>query len=156
MGARGRAKNRGRSVSSAKTLEPPYPLSPNSRKIWDVIVPKLKSAGMLEDVDVYLIITYCDSVATMKDSMVNIKKEGPVLVSDSRYGTIRKKNPWCSVWAEAYKQSASAGKQLGIGFVTRQRAKLGLAPDVDDDMDDLDRQLMGKKSPAARPEADDD
>lgn len=119
-------------------LKPPSFLFPIAKKEWKRLLPILARSGVITDLDVAALATYCNAYHTYVDASVQIKKHGGIVEAPNGY---LQNNPYMKIQRDAAADMNRWGAELGLTPAARTRVKA--APG--DEGDALDRLLDSKE-----------
>lgn len=116
---------------------PPVPdhLDEEGAKIWRTLGPRLLRAGLLTEVDVYVLGMFCAAASRWIDAERKLKKLGPVLVSHETGNLYQ--NPYLHVANRAWEQMRKLLGELGLSPAERSRLTSLLAEDEDKSLAEL-------------------
>jgi P27 family predicted phage terminase small subunit len=98
----------------------PPSLSREEKAIWHYCVPILSEVKVLTLAERYILETYCIAVATIERAAAAIRREGDVVIVNMQ----AYKNPWRTVYKEAYDQMIKSGSELGMTPAARCRLRV--------------------------------
>lgn len=86
--------------------------------VWNYLAPRLAELDLITEVDKYRLAIYCDAVARVAHWRREIKKHGPVQVTETGY---RAQNPEMGYLSQAIKDEAKYGSLFGLSPADRTR-----------------------------------
>lgn len=104
---------------------PPEHLNENAKDHWVYLASKLKSCGILTEIDVYALEHCCTALAIAQDASRKINETGLIYATKNDDGSIRAaiKSPYLAVYTEALMLFEKYGSKLGLSPVDRMRLK---------------------------------
>jgi P27 family predicted phage terminase small subunit len=122
------------SVKLAKLTDfalPPAGLPEVGRQEWLRVMQLLQPLGVLTDVDLSLLKSYCQHVATMELAAEELNKPGGYLtmMTNKGGGSYPIKSPWVGIYNEASDRANKLGQQFG--FTPSSRTKIVAPTDKD-------------------------
>ena len=97
---------------SVETPRMPTVLSAAAKREWKRLVPELERAGIIAKVDRALLISWCESVATLEAASKDLAERG-LMVSSAREGQ-PVKNPSAAMQRDAIASLRALAPMLGI------------------------------------------
>lgn len=131
----------------AQPSEIPEPfewMTPDARAEWLRVTPHLHARGLLTQLDLANLAAYCETLATYLDAHRTVQKEGAFYVAENG---LKKRHPAATIVAQAARDLAMFGRELGLLPLSRQR--LG-ASDEPEEADPLAAFLGGPAGSAPR------
>jgi len=116
---------------------PPAPdhLDDEGKKIWRRLGPKLLRAGLLTDVDLYVLGMFCTAASRWIEAERMVKRLGPILVSKDSGNFYQ--NPYLHVANRAWEQMRKLLPELGLSPAERSRLQSMLAEDEEKSLAEL-------------------
>jgi P27 family predicted phage terminase small subunit len=90
-----------------------------AQKVWNMSVTRLKSLGMLHDVDIPLLETYCLQCSILNKSARALKKEGIVVLVTTKSGSYEIPSPHIKIYNTANTQIQKIAAHFGFSPSTR-------------------------------------
>lgn len=126
----------------------PDGLSDRASELWDLRVPDLARAGVLDKCEIDVLIQFFEAIATAEECARLIANHGPVLMlpNNSDGSLVPKKNPAVTAWKDAVQTARLIAVEYGLTPSSRSKlASLGYEgadpADVDDEAPPSVRQL---------------
>lgn len=88
-------------------------------KIWETSVKRLKDLGMLHDVDIPLLETYCLQCSILNKSARALKKEGLLVLITTKSGSYEIPSPHIKIYNTANTQIQKIAAHFGFSPSTR-------------------------------------
>ncbi len=126
----GRAKKKAKTepVYKANAVRCPAWLSVDAQKEWKRVVEEMKEyPGLMTNVDVGPLATYCKAYGDMVEADREVKKEGKVRRLLDKEGNVKylQQNPWVSIGNKAALLVARMSEQFGFTPASRTRVAVG-------------------------------
>lgn len=123
-----------RTAIKSKAPEPPEWISGIALEKWNEIVPELERLGIICKLDRALLITFCCTWQTYRESCDLIAKEGIVITG---HRDAPRKHPAYPIFRDSGNDLVRMGKLLGLTPRSRQSMDVEEPLDDDDDWSDL-------------------
>lgn len=118
---------------------PPEHLNENAKEHWVYLASKLKSCGILTEIDVYALEHCCTALAIAQEASRKINETSLVLILKNEDGSLKTavKSPYLAVYTEALLLFEKYGSKLGLSPVDRMRLKGVCKQDKGDEFDEF-------------------
>ena len=117
-----------RSISETdERVTMPRGLSPEAKKFWKELAPKLKKRGLLTPLDQAAFTALCVSYTRMMETSEILRKEGET-ITDNR--GVQRRNPVATIYSQASAQFKSWCEMFGLSPLARERISIPEAPQM--------------------------
>lgn len=101
---------------------PPADLPEVGKQEWQRVMQQLQPLGVLTAVDLSLLKSYCQHVATMETAANQLATEGyTTTMRNKGGGSYEIKSPWVTIYNEASDRASKLGQQFGFTPSSRTR-----------------------------------
>jgi P27 family predicted phage terminase small subunit len=101
---------------------PPQELPDAGQQEWVRVMQQLHPLGVLTAVDLSLLKSYCQHVATMQHAAAELNAGGYTIIMHNKGGGIYPiKSPWVAIYNEASDRASKLGQQFGFTPSSRTR-----------------------------------
>lgn len=114
-------------MAPATTLPKAKGLKGTAKKVYQVVGTELASKGLLDVVNLDLLVTYCREMALYQDMMRDIEKEGVTITVSTKTGTVTQINPKRKVAENALVAAKTLASEFGISPASRARVAAMIA-----------------------------
>ncbi len=104
-------------------------LSPAAKKCWRRVSKTLSEAGLLTNLDVDALATYCEAFARWVDANEKVEKMGGVIKSPNGYPII---NPYLSISNKAQEQMKTMITEFGMTPSSRTKIDVKVEEEIED------------------------
>ena len=127
-------------VAGRKVPRMPAYMNPRAKTAWKQLVKDMQASGILDGADWPLVEIAANTIATYREAVERVNKEGAVEVGQRGSLTT---SPWYRIQIESAKEIRQLLDHLGIG--PTGRARLGIASKVKKDMAAEMNDRVGEK-----------
>lgn len=101
---------------------PPDFLDEMAKAEWARIVPELETLGIMSNIDIALVASYCTSVSELAEACKQIEANGYTYEAETREGCIvQRKSPWIDVRAKAINNIVKTSCEMGMTPASRSK-----------------------------------
>jgi P27 family predicted phage terminase small subunit len=89
---------------------------------WERIVPELETLGIMSNIDIALVTSYCVSVSELAEACKRIEIDGYMYETENREGcTVQRKSPWIEVRNKAIANIVKTACEMGMTPASRSK-----------------------------------
>lgn len=126
----------GLTIQPSKAIpEAPEYFTPMQKEIWQAICTTLKAIDLLQPVGMPFVEIYCQQAGLYQRALEDIQENGATTTTESRYGTVIKKNPSLEIMNQAFKVMTDISDRFGFTPLSQSRIK-GISREPEDIFDD--------------------
>ena len=114
-------------MAPATTLTKPKGLKGTAKKLYQVVGTELASKGLLDVVNLDLLLAYCREMALYKDMMKDLETEGYTVTVATKTGSIKQVNPKRKVAENALVAAKTLASEFGLSPASRARVAAMIA-----------------------------
>lgn len=101
---------------------PPDFLDELAKAEWARIVPELENLGIMSNIDIALVASYCTSVSELAEACKRIEIDGYMYETESREGyMVQRKSPWIEVRNKAIANIVKTSCEMGMTPASRSK-----------------------------------
>ena len=105
----------------SSNVQPPSWLSTGSREVWQSLASKLNQLGLLDQLDVHTLATYCEAAALYREMSAYLAKNGMTYTTISKHGELNRLRPEYKIMNDAAKTMRSLLAEFGFSPSSRTR-----------------------------------
>lgn len=102
-------------------------LKGTAKKVYAIVGTELASKGLLDAVNMDLLLAYCREMALYQDMMRDLEKEGYTITVDTKTGTVTQINPKRKIAENALVAAKTLASEFGISPASRARVAAMIA-----------------------------
>lgn len=125
-----RANNDAPEPAVTRGAIPPDFLDEMAKAEWSRIVPELEQLGIMSNIDIALVASYCTSVSELAEASIQIEANGYVYEATSDKGhTVQRKSPWIEVRNKAIMNIVKTSCEMGMTPASRSKVIASKQPE---------------------------
>ena len=114
-------------MATATTLPKAKGLKGTAKKLYQLVGTELASKGLLDVVNLDLLVAYCREMALYQDLMKDLETEGVIIKVATKTGTITQINPKRKVAENALVAAKTLAAEFGLSPASRARVAAMIA-----------------------------